>query len=248
MSSSGEKFVGLDNYSTVLTNDAFALAAGNTAKFMLICIPILLTLSLFIALFLRKSTPFRKLMKTAVLIPLAIPVFTVALLMNITFDANGIANGILTFFGLSPVAWMNTDMAFWVLVGNYIWRNIGYCIVLWLAALACIPDNYHEAARIDGANAWQITSRITIPLLLPSFSVVLILLVINAFKVYREAYLVSGNYPNESIYLLPHLFNNWFATLSVTKLAAGGLLLGLVLFVIVCILFRAWNRKDKAKQ
>lgn len=243
---SGTEFVGLDNYATVLSNEAFRLAALNTAKFMAVCIPILLIASLTVALFLRKSTPFKALMKTALLLPLAIPVFSAALLMSVTFDAEGIANGILAFFGFGPVAWMGTDAAFWVLAASYVWRNLGYCIVLWLAALSCIPETLYEAARVDGANSRQIAVRITLPLLAPSCAVVVVLAIINAFKVYREAYLVAGNYPHESMYLLPHLFNNWFASLSTAKLAAGGVLLGLVLFLVVCLLFRSWAKQVRA--
>lgn len=248
LDNTGTNNVGLDNYSALFANEAFLLASANTVKFMLVCIPILLVASLAIALFLRKSTPFRKLMKTAILVPLAIPTFTAALLISITFDSSGIANGLLNFFGLAPVRWLDSDMAFWVLVGDYIWRNLGYCVVLWLAALVCISDDLYDAARIDGASSRQIVFRVTIPLLLPSGAVVLVLAIINAFKVYREAYLVSGNYPHESMYLLPHLFNNWFSTLSISKLAAGGVMLAAVLFVIVCILHKAWSKNDRGER
>lgn len=244
MNTSGTQFVGLDNYSTVLGNDAFALAAGNTARFMAACIPLLLALSLAIALALRKTTPFRRLMKTALLVPLAIPVFTAALLINVTFDINGLANALLTAAGAHPVSWLDGDAAFWVLVGNYIWRNLGYCVVLWLAALSCIPEGLYDAARVDGAGPLLIARSITLPLLAPSCFVVTVLAIVNAFKVYREAYLVAGSYPPESMYLIPHLFNNWFANLSVGKLAAGGVLLGAALLLVVVALFVAWNNKD----
>lgn len=245
LNNSGDSFVGLANYSSVLTNEAFYLAASNTLKFMLVCIPTLIVLSMLFAIFIRRNTLFCRVVKTTMLIPLAIPVFTVAVLISITFDFNGIANGILNFFGFEPISWLETDAAFWVLVGNYIWRNLGYCIILWLAAMACIPESIYDAAKIDGANAFQVFRRITLPSLLPSFFVVTILAIINSFKVYREAYLVAGNYPHESIYLLPHLFNNWFASLSIAKQSAGGVLLCLFLSLIVFLLYKAWNKKDE---
>ncbi|WP_139652633.1 carbohydrate ABC transporter permease [Raoultibacter phocaeensis] len=243
--STGADFAGLDNYTAVLGNEAFRMAAGNTAKFVAVCVPLLLAFSLAIALLLCASTPFKRLMKTAFLLPLAVPVFTTALLVSVTFDAQGIANGILDLFGIDPVAWLTSDAAFWVLVASYLWRNLGYCIVLWLAALSCIPESLYDAARIDGANSAQIAARITLPLLAPSGAVVAILALANAFKVYREAYLVAGSYPHESMYLLPHLFNNWFASLSVAKLAAGGVVLGIVLSVVVCVLFRLWSKQEQ---
>lgn len=243
----GDRFVGLDNYSAVLTNEAFALAAGNTARFMLTCVPLLLVLSLAFALFLRTRTPFRRAVKTSLLVPLAVPAFTAALLMSVTFDVDGIADGVLTRLGMQPVSWLHADAAFWVLVGNYLWRNLGYCVVLWLAALSCIPERLLEAARIDGASGWQTMRRVTLPLLMPSIPIVAILSVANAFKVYREAYLVAGSYPPESMYLLPHLFNDWFASLSMGKLAAGGALLGVALLAVACLLFRAWGRNGNGR-
>lgn len=247
-STSGDRFVGLDNYVTVLGNDAFALAAGNTARFMLVCIPALLALSLALAVALRSATPFRRFMKASLLVPLAIPVFTAALLIDAFFDAEGIVNGLLAACGQEAVAWLSGDAAFWVLVVDYIWRNLGYCVILWLTALSCIPANLYEAARIDGAGAWLVARRITLPLVAPSCFVVATLAVINAFKVYREAYLVAGSYPPESIYLVPHLFNNWFASLSVGKLAAGGVLLSLVLLVVVGLLFAAWGKQGGGRR
>lgn len=242
-STSGERFAGLDNYAAVLANDAFALAAGNTARFMLVCIPALLALSLAIAVALRKATPFRRLMKASLLVPLAVPVFTAALLIDVFFNAEGLVNGLLSMLGADSVSWLAGDAAFWVLVANYIWRNLGYCVILWLAALSCIPENLYEAARVDGAGAWLTARRITLPLVAPSCFVVATLAVINAFKVYREAYLVAGSYPPESMYLIPHLFNNWFAGLAVGKLAAGSVLLSIVLLAVVCALLRAWGKQ-----
>lgn len=245
---SGERFVGLDNYATVLGNDAFALAAGNTARFMLVCIPLLLALSLAIAVALRKATPFRRFMKASLLVPLAIPAFTAALLIDVFFNAEGIVNGMLSALGGEAAAWLSGDAALFVLVADYVWRNLGYCVILWLAALSGIPANLYEAARIDGAGVWLTARRITLPLVAPSCFVVATLAVINAFKVYREAYLVAGSYPPESIYLVGHVFNNWFASLSVGKLAAGGVLLSLVLLAVVGLLFRAWGKQGGGRR
>lgn len=247
LSASGERFAGWDNYAAVLGNEAFLLAAGNTAKFMLACIPVLLALSLALALAVRESTPFRRLAKTAFLVPCAVPVYAAALLAGLAFDARGMVNGVLAAWNVHPVAWLTSDAAFWVLVASYVWRNLGYCVVLWLAALSCIPEHVFEAARIDGARPATVLRRVTLPLAGPSVPVVSVLAVVNAFKVYREAYLVAGNYPHESMYLLPHLFNNWFASLSLEKLAAGSVLLALTLLVFICVLFLAWNSQDRGK-
>ena len=238
----GVRFTGVENYREVIDGEAFQLAAFNTLKFLGVCIPLLLVISLAMALFVYEGTPFRRLTKTVLLLPLALPTFTAALLISITFDANGLLNGIRDYFGIAPAAWLNSDLAFWVLVGDYLWKNIGYCVVLWLAALSCIPEELYQAAHLDGANRLQVFARITLPLLRSSAVVVVILAVINGFKVYREAYLVGGSYPHESMYLLPHLFNNWFAALSLGKLSAGSVVLGVGFVVVVAALFLAWRK------
>ena len=112
---------------------------------------------------------------------------------------------------------MNTDFAFWILVFSYIWKNLGYNIVLWLAGLSCISESIYEAARVDGASEWKCFTKITLPNLKTTLYTVSVLSLLNSFKVFREAYLIGGDYPDKSMYVLQHLFNNWFRDLSFGK-------------------------------
>ncbi|MFR5701790.1 MAG: carbohydrate ABC transporter permease [Eubacterium ramulus] len=121
-------------------------------------------------------------------------------------------------------------------------ENLGYDIILWLAALATISPEIYEAARVDGASESQCFFRITMPNLWSSLFLILTLSLINGFKVFREAYLIAGDYPEQHIYLLQHLFNNWFRDLSVNKLAAGAVLMGLVLFVLIMVFQKLFDR------
>ena len=132
-------------------------------------------------------------------------------------------------------------ISFWVLVVSYIWKNLGYNVVLWLAGLAGISPSIYEAAAVDGAGAWTIFWRITLPNLLPSLFTITVLSFLNAFKVFREAYLVAGDYPHDSMYLLQHLFNNWFRELSMDKLAAGAVMTAGVILFLILLLRRAWE-------
>ena len=116
----GDSFAGLDNYKQVFANQAFRLAAGNTARFVLVCLPLLLGISLGLAVLLQKQVRMRKVMKSAYLVPLAVPAASVVLLWNIVFDKAGILNGILSAFHLQGKDWMNSDASFWVLVFSYI--------------------------------------------------------------------------------------------------------------------------------
>ena len=120
---------------------------------------------------------------------------------------------------------MGTGAAFWVLIATYLWKNSGYDMVLWAAGLDRIPAAQYEAAAVDGANGWQTFRWITWPGLAPTLGLTALLSLINSFKVFREAYLVAGQYPHESMYLLQHLFNNWFLNLELGRITAAAVLI-----------------------
>lgn len=125
-------------------------------------------------------------------------------------------------------------------------RNIAYYTsILWTAGLEAIPVDQYEAARVDGAGTWQQFWHITWPELQPTLALTLILSLLNAFKVFREAYLVAGRYPQQSIYLLQHLFNNWFLSLDLPRLAAAAVLVALVLLVVILGLLKWWDHCAK---
>ena len=158
------------------------------------------------------------------LLPLAVPVASVVLLWKVLFAQNGLANTLLAALGAQPVDFMGTGAAFWVLIATYLWKNSGYDMVLWAAGLDRIPKSQYEAAAVDGANAWQVFRAITWPGLRPTLGLTALLSLINSFKVFREAYLVAGSYPHESMYLLQHLFNNWFLDLELGRITAAAVI------------------------
>ncbi|MCI8770143.1 MAG: sugar ABC transporter permease [Lachnospiraceae bacterium] len=238
----GGGFAGLENYRQVLLNKAFILAIGNTVRFVSICLPLLLLLSLGVALLLQNQKRYREVMKSAYLVPLAIPATSVVLLWQLLFDNNGFLNGIVSLFHIESRDWMNDGTAFGVLVFSYIWKNLGYDVVLWLSGLLGIPVSIYEAAKVDGAGPINTFFYITIPNIKPVAFTIVILSFLNSFKVFREAYLVAGNYPHESIYLLQHVFNNWFSELSIDKMAAGSVLLCTVVALLVLLLQRSWDK------
>jgi len=239
-----ESWVGLKNYMTVFNNAAFKLAAGNTIRFVAICLPLLIFISLVIAYLLYKIIRYTQFFKTAFLLPMAIPTASVVLLWKLLFNANGLLNGILNSFNIKAVDWMNSNYAFWVLIIVYIWKNIGYTIVLWMAGLSSISEDVYEAARVDGAGEWKIFWRITLPSLLPVLYTITVLSFLNSFKVFREAYLVAGDYPHDSMYLLQHIFNNWFRDLSIDKMAAGAVVVAVVILILIVMLRKAWDKED----
>ena len=246
----GKKVVGLANYQSVLENTAFQLAARNTVRFLCTCVPILLLCSLFLALGVQavakqrngKDTRRGKVFRTSFLLPMAIPVASIVILWKVLFAQNGLVNGLICSLGGHAVDFMGTEAAFWVLVFTYVWKNAGYDMILWLAGLDGISADLYEAASVDGANAWQKFFYITLPNLLPTLTLVSVLSLLNSFKAFREAFLVGGNYPHESMYLLQHLFNNWFLSLDLPRLTAAAVLMALGLSGLILALQRIWTR------
>lgn len=236
------RFVGIDNYKTVLGNTAFQLAVKNTLLFTLLCIPVLIIVALFCAVTLYKSK-YGGIIKSAFLMPMALPAVSVALVWRLLFHSQGILNHWLSNLNIAGNDWMNNGSAFWILFVSYIWKNLGYDIVLWMAGLAGISSNIYEAARVDGAGERQCFFYITLPNLKSSLYTITVLSFLNSFKVFREAYLVAGDYPHESIYMMQHLFNNWFRQFSFDKMAAAAVLESVVLLTLIMLLQRAWDNK-----
>lgn len=244
------RFVGFQNYRTIFTNQAFQLAVKNTLRFTVVCIPLLVVTSLVIALPISRLKS-AGIIKSLYLFPLAMPTATIVIVWQIVFYRQGFLNLLLTRFGEWSGLWgevhtdyLGTSASFWVLVFSYIWKNTGYTIVLWLAGILGIPNELLEAARVDGASETQCFFRVILPNLKGSLYTIVILSFLNSFKIYREAYLVAGAYPEQDMYLLQHLFNNWFVNLDFDKMAAAAVCVGGFLFVVIMLLQRLWDRQD----
>lgn len=218
------EFCGLDNYKNVFGNLAFQLAVQNTVKFVCVCLPLLLAGSLLIALAMDKI-PFLEHAKVCYLLPQAMPAATVVLVWRLIFEKQGLLNGI---WG-SRIDFMEGTASFGVLVGTYLWKNLGYTVVLWFAALKTVPTEVLEAAKVDGAGKIRCFIHVTLPSLKGAAYTISLLSLLNTFKVFREAYLINGAYPPREIYLLQHVFNNWYTKLDLDKMAAGAVLTALAL-------------------
>lgn len=242
------QFTGISNYRVIFHNQAFLLAVKNTLRFTLTAIPLLVLIGLLLALALSglKNAGW---IKSVYLFPLAVPTATVALIWKLVFYRQGFLNLILTrlgeksgLWGAAAVDYLNTDSSFAVLTASYLWKNTGYTVILWLAGIMALPKEMSEAAKVDGAGSFQRIYYIILPNLKGSLYTIVVLSFLNSFKIYREAYLVSGAYPQEKIYLLQHLFNNWFVHLDFDKMAAATTCIGGALFIVIMLLQRLWDK------
>ena len=242
-----QEWVGFHNYGLVFKNQAFLLAVKNTLRFTVVCLPVLIGLGLFLAVHLSRLQKIQFL-KSCFLFPMAMPAAAIVLVWRMVFSRQGFLNLLLSSLHLIPesgaVDYMSTEAAFWVLVFSYVWKNLGYTVVLWLAGIFSIPTDILDAARVDGASERQCFWQVVFPNLKGTLYTITVLSFLNSFKVFREAYLISGSYPHESIYMLQHLFNNWFTRLDIDKMCAGAVLMALVVMALIGFLQMIWGRGE----
>ena len=230
------EFVGLNNYKNLFQNTAFRLAVHNTIRFIMVCLPLLLLISLLLAVMINGAPKWEK-YKDMYLLPMAIPAATIVLVWKMLFEKQGFLNKTME----THIDFMGTEYAFWILVGSYLWKNIGYTLVLWLAGLKNISREILEAAKVDGATGVQSFFCVTLPNLKGSMYTIVVISLLNSFKSFREVFLVSGAYPQEDIYLLQHIFNNWFTNLDFDKMSVGSVLSALFIGSLCMLLQKLWN-------
>lgn len=238
-------FVFLRNFIGLLNNSSFLLAAKNTLSFSVVAVPLAVVLALGLALLLEARIPGKSQFRTFFLSPMMVPVASIVLIWQVLFHFNGVANQFLTFFGVEAIDWLKSDHAQIVVILLFLWKNLGYNMILFMASLSNIPHDLLEVADIEGASPWYKFTRIKLRYLSPTILFVTILSLINSFKVFREIYLLTGNYPYESLYTLQHFMNNTFQSLDYQKLSAAAVLMAIVMVIIIAILFYTEDRFGK---
>ena len=239
------EFVFLENFIKLFQNSAFLLAAGNTLKFSAWAVPLAVVGSLALALMLEARIPLKSQFRTFFLSPMMVPVASVVLIWQVLFNYNGTINEFLLLFGADKIDWLQSQHSQAVVIILFLWKNLGYFMILFMAALANIPKELLEVADVEGASEWYKFYAIKLRYLSPTVLFVTILSLINSFKVFREVYLLTGDYPYETLYMLQHFMNNKFKDLDYQSLSSAAILMSLVMVVIIGILFTAENRFGK---
>ncbi len=231
------EFVFLDNFVALFKNSAFKTAAKNTASFSAVAVPMAVVLSFLLAQMLEARIPLKSQFRTFFLSPMMVPVASVVLIWLVLFSYNGTVNDIFSNFEVDKIDWLKSQYAQVVVVILFLWKNLGYFMILFMAALNNIPRELIEVADIEGATPWFKFKHITLRYLSPTILFVTILSLINSFKVFREVFLLTGEYPVESLYMLQHFMNNTFKSLDYQKLSSAAVVMALVMVVIIALLF-----------
>ena len=239
-------FVFLDNFIKLFQNSAFRLAAKNTLSFSALAVPLAVVLAMVLALMLECRIPLKSQFRTFFLSPMMVPVASVVLIWQVLFNYNGTINEFLILFGRDKIDWLQSEYAQIVVLLLFLWKNLGYDMILFMAGLANIPKELLEVADVEGASEAYKFFSIKLRYLSPTVLFVTILSLINSFKVFREVYLLAGAYPYDPLYTLQHFMNNTFGSMDYQKLSAAAVIMAIVMVFIIALLFKAedWFGKD----
>ena len=222
-------FVGFYNYQRMFQNKMFLTAFGNTLKFLGLGLPLVLLLAYGLALFLKSRARRSPVLRGVFLLPYVMPVAGTVLLINLLFAERGLVNRLLLALGLPLADWLQSPAAFWVMLLLYLWKSAGCAVVLLLSGLLTIPPEHYQVAQVEGASAAQAFRFVTMPQMWYSLFLALVFSLINAFQCFREMFLVGGEHPHESVYMLQHFLNNSFESLNYQRLSVASVLLFLVI-------------------
>ena len=248
-SAADSSFAGFDNYIRVITNGAFVEASVNTLTLSAIAVPLGVVISLLLALLLNLKIPARSLFRSILLTPMMVPVASVVLMWQVFFSFNGVLNGwIFQLFGADRIDWFKDSIGQIVIIFLFLWKNMGLNIILFLSALNNIPQEVIESSVMDGAGAVKRFFYIRLYYLGPTVFFVAIMSLINSFKMFREVYLLTGNYPYDKLYTLQHFMNNKFNNLDYSQLSTGAVIMCIAMIVIVGIMFVVESRLDSGTE
>ncbi len=225
------------NYQRVWNNEVFRLGLKNSLELSLISAPLIFVFAFVLAVMLRalreKSVGFRNLL----LMPYLVPSSALMVVWMIMFDYGGVINRLVTAMGFERVPWLENAALRVPVVMLYIWKNLGFSIVLFSAALSSVPDALYEFARLEGAGVVQQELKITLPMILPTAFLVFVMAWVNAFKIFKEVYFIGGAYPSDSLYTLQHYMNNQFAKLDYQNVTTAAYSFALIVFALFGILY-----------
>jgi len=230
--------VGFRNYLDMIQNPTFQLAAWNTARFIFVAVPLIMAFSFIVALLLFKKLRGTRFFSSVFVFPLVVPVASVVLFFQIIFDVDGLVNSLLTTLNFAGIDWLNSEYTFSVLVILYIWKNCGYNIILFLAALNTIPKEYYEVLSLETNNPFKRMYHVTLPMISPYIFFILCISIINTFKSFREAFILGGDYPHTSIYMIQHFMSNNIRNLNYTRMSVAAVLVFIAITILVLIAFR----------
>lgn len=240
------RFVGLANFVELLHDPLFLKSARVSLTYVLFSVVPVIPLSLGLAVLFNRSLWLKNFLRSAVFMPVVMPAVVMAVVWTFMYQQDGVVNTILGWFGIEPIPWLRSSAtSLWAVILIGIWRATPYYMVIFLAGLQAIPEDYYDAAEIDGAGKWNTFRFITLPLLKPTLLLVIVMNVIVAMKVFAVPLIMTGGGPADSTRVLPlFIYQTAFEFFDMGRAAAMSVFLfvGVMLFSLVQV--RLFTRGD----
>lgn len=236
-------FVALENYRAVAGDPLFWKVLLNTAYYAGGTVPLVVVLSLALALALNGPIRGRVALRTLYFMPVVSSTVAVAMVWRWIYAPFGAVNALLTRLGLPAIPWLvSPTWAMPAVIGMSVWQNLGYSMVIFLAGLQGIPRHLYDAAAVDGATGWQRFWRITLPLLSPTTFFVLVMALISSFQVFGQVYMLTEGGPAYATSTIVfYIYEKAFLSLHMGYASA----LAWVLFAIIFLLTLAQVRMQR---
>ncbi len=235
--SKANTFVGLKNYEALWQNKMFLLGLKNTLELSVISAPLLWVASFLLALMLMSIQPKGTFFRSVSLLPYLAPSSAILLVWLIFFDYGGPLNRIADMMGVERVMWLESAALRTPIILMFIWKNLGFCMVIFLAALQTVPQSLYEYATLEGGGFFTKAFKVALPHILPTAFLVFVLAWINAFKIFKEVYVIAGSYPDTSVYTLQHYMNNMFSRLDYQMVTAAAYSFAVIVLALFAVLF-----------
>jgi sn-glycerol 3-phosphate transport system permease protein len=239
-------FVGLDNYAALIDDPAFWQAVGNNLLYAGVTIPVSVALALAMALWANSRIPARSFVRAAYFTPTMLPMIAAANLWLFFYTPGlGIIDRIAGLFGIGATNWLGQpETALWAVMIVTIWKEAGFFMIFYLAALQTIPPDLKEAALIEGAGRWTYTRRIILPLLMPTTLFVLVNALINSVKLIDHLFILTKGGPNNASKLILYwIWEMAFAYFDRPAAAAMTVMVLLVLGLLAAVQFRSLEKR-----
>ena len=241
------EFIGVRNYLRLVRDPLFWQSLEHTLVYAAGTVPPSMAIGLVLAIALDRKLPGRLVLRSMYFLPIVVSAVAAGTIAAWLFNDNyGVINSILVRIGLQRIPWLSTPQwALPSLIFSTLWLRIGFCMVVYMAALQSIPTMYYEAARIDGASALRQFRHITLPLLRPATFLLLILSIIYSFQVFDLIYVMTGGGPGFSTTMLvQYIYRSAFVTSEMGYASAMGMALYVLILIFTVLQWRASRQAE----
>jgi multiple sugar transport system permease protein len=232
------RFIGTENYTRLFHDRLFWKAIGNTLKFLSLHIPLQLVISLFLAQLLNQKIRAASFFRASFFMPVIVSGVVITILWQqlYGFD-NGMINRMLAAVGISKKGWLvNPDLAIYSIAIMATWKNLGLYVILFLVGLQTVPEQYYEAAKMEGANSWQRFFHITLPMINPTIFLVVVLSTIGGFSLFIEPYIMTGGGPlNQTLSAVLYIYKQAFQYYNMGYSATLGFFYAIMIMTVVVL-------------